>query len=245
MRTRNGFTLIELLVVISIIALLIALLLPSLSAAKRASRATACLSNQRQVGIGQTAFSIDNNGQFPLVADFDAYFAGEFYTWGGVLFYRDSFLSSSEYLYCPSAGVLGGTSRTWDPNVTAPGFGESWGARFTYGMRDGGDQFQIGQEIPIELSKMSAPSDYWVVADTTSSAPVAQVGDGIDGLNGFYILDRFQHLQMLHSGATNILFADGSVRAQKSDDISDEVNSNPEINFLYGPMIYPDGTIEF
>lgn len=46
---RRGFTLIELLVVISIISLLIALLLPSLSAARDSSRAVVCRSNMRQL----------------------------------------------------------------------------------------------------------------------------------------------------------------------------------------------------
>lgn len=47
-----AFTLVELLVVISIIALLIALLLPALQHARTLARSIACLSNQRQVGVG-------------------------------------------------------------------------------------------------------------------------------------------------------------------------------------------------
>ncbi|MEM6551202.1 MAG: type II secretion system protein [Planctomycetota bacterium] len=59
-RTRPGFTLVELLVVISIIALLIAVLLPSLQGAREASRTTICLSNLRQIGIGFGAWHVDH-----------------------------------------------------------------------------------------------------------------------------------------------------------------------------------------
>ncbi len=61
----NGFTLIELLVVISIIALLIALLLPALASAREAGRTVQCLSNERQLGIAVAAYVGDNKGWYP------------------------------------------------------------------------------------------------------------------------------------------------------------------------------------
>ncbi len=64
MYKRNGFTLIELLVVISIIALLIGLLLPALSAAKRSAINAKCLTNLKSMAIASHAYGMDNEGHF-------------------------------------------------------------------------------------------------------------------------------------------------------------------------------------
>ncbi len=65
---RAGFTLVELLVVIGIIALLIGILLPTLSKARESARTIVCLSNQRQVSTGIFMFANDR-GVIPTLSD--------------------------------------------------------------------------------------------------------------------------------------------------------------------------------
>ena len=62
----KAFTLIELLVVISIIALLIAILLPALGAARKSAQNMQCLSNQRQMGIGLTGYALEHKQLLPF-----------------------------------------------------------------------------------------------------------------------------------------------------------------------------------
>lgn len=57
----RAFTLIELLVCISIIALLVAMLIPSLSSARATAKSLQCLSQIRQVGLASTVYAEDNH----------------------------------------------------------------------------------------------------------------------------------------------------------------------------------------
>jgi prepilin-type N-terminal cleavage/methylation domain-containing protein/prepilin-type processing-associated H-X9-DG protein len=82
MRSRNarqtgqpgrGFTLVELLVVVSIVALLIAMLLPALSKARQAAVTIRCAVNLRQIGTGFVMYASDSSGFLPPVNAFKSY----------------------------------------------------------------------------------------------------------------------------------------------------------------------------
>jgi prepilin-type N-terminal cleavage/methylation domain-containing protein len=64
---RRGFTLIELLVVVAIIALLIAILLPSLGKARELSNRSVCAANVRGISQSMNLYAADNNDSYPLV----------------------------------------------------------------------------------------------------------------------------------------------------------------------------------
>ena len=79
---KKAFTLIELLVVISIIALLVSILLPSLQTARELGRRTLCASNLRNFGFGLHLYLVDSNEVFPEVISW--------FRWGGQAGYDDT-----------------------------------------------------------------------------------------------------------------------------------------------------------
>ena len=117
--SKKGFTLIELLVVISIIALLLAILMPALGKVKDAARLTICKSNQHQLIIALATYSADNDGKYPashLEAKGSAYLftwpnhinyhsqynpVGSFNNGGSVYYYLGSYLDDVMSFYCP------------------------------------------------------------------------------------------------------------------------------------------------
>ena len=62
-KESRGFTLVELLVVISIIALLMAILIPALSRARKTAKRVMCLGNLKQMTLGWMAYAENNDGK--------------------------------------------------------------------------------------------------------------------------------------------------------------------------------------
>ena len=77
----DAFTLIELLVVIAIIAILAAILLPVLAQAKKRAIQVQCLNNVRQLGLGMTLYTGENNEVYPFLASKNGYLPQDWIYW--------------------------------------------------------------------------------------------------------------------------------------------------------------------
>jgi prepilin-type processing-associated H-X9-DG protein len=92
---------VELLVVIGIIALLIAILLPSLSRAREQANRTKCLANLRSIGHGMVMYANEHRDRLPntnppmTTEDFDA-------TNGVLVAFNETYLKSAGVFHCPS-----------------------------------------------------------------------------------------------------------------------------------------------
>lgn len=100
----GGFTLIELLVVITVIAILAALLLPSLARAKQKSQGIQCLSNLRQLHVAWQMYCDDNNRLPVSLSQTPTPRAGEWISITGD--YAEAPQGSSLWQYLRSPGVF-------------------------------------------------------------------------------------------------------------------------------------------
>jgi prepilin-type N-terminal cleavage/methylation domain-containing protein/prepilin-type processing-associated H-X9-DG protein len=116
-RSHKGFTLIELLVVISIIALLIALLLPALARAQKLAKNTLCQSNLRQLGVGYNEYISEYS---TMICNWDNTANGQVGSWnaGNWFEYLAPFETTPKVFLCPMT-VINGNAGWLQPSPDA------------------------------------------------------------------------------------------------------------------------------
>ncbi len=198
--SSRGFTLIELLVVIAIVVILLALLTPAIFRARSAADSAACVSNLRQIGVGLLSFASENNGDFPTAGGVIPHGSTDGTTqkpgWTEQL---EPYLGPSLKIYrCPSTALL-------FPNNKV--YGYYLGVRAAF---EGN-----GNWGPVKLQRLQTPSKYILAGDISKPMFTPDDADKDD-----YMQDpAFGGLtKLIHSGKSNILFADGSVRGYKAFD---------------------------
>jgi|YNPNPStandDraft_1061719.scaffolds.fasta_scaffold33218_3 prepilin-type N-terminal cleavage/methylation domain-containing protein/prepilin-type processing-associated H-X9-DG protein len=105
---RRGFTLIELLVVIAIIAILAAILFPVFAKAREKARATACLSNSKQMSTAMFMYSQDYDEMLPWYFNATQYTnlrnAGDANAWFDTMWFGvlQPYIKNWQVVVCPS-----------------------------------------------------------------------------------------------------------------------------------------------
>jgi prepilin-type N-terminal cleavage/methylation domain-containing protein/prepilin-type processing-associated H-X9-DG protein len=207
MHKQQGFTLVELLVVISIIALLMAILAPSLQQARKQAKAVVCMSNLHQWSLAWSMYAQENDG---------SYFGYDMF-WGPLRpYYKDR-----EMHFCPMATrtpddtgwYLGDPFSSWE-------YGNSYGS---YGMNGYFHNPAIGI-----LGGHGALKDHWKgpYVKGAANVPLFLDSNWVDGwpeptdeppeFDGQFDWGFSNNMRRYcvnrHNGVVNGLFADFSVR---------------------------------
>jgi prepilin-type N-terminal cleavage/methylation domain-containing protein/prepilin-type processing-associated H-X9-DG protein len=224
---KHGFTIIELLVVISIVALLVAILLPALGKARQTAQSLQCSSNERQISVAVFTYAADNE---------------EFLPW---LFWRTD-LIDGDYMPGERVGAAGSWSPTYGESIRAAenfrcpidenrqSTDYDWRTSYTgnIGWQPTTDPNWVPQTVPsllgffpahnaaprIRVEDARQPGDtimlyeYWDTGFTGYGNHIRwKAGVWEDGGNRHRGWDAWHPTSVIHNGKMNFTFGDGHV----------------------------------
>ena len=215
---RRGFTLVELLVVIGIVALLISILLPTLTRARESARRAACLSNLRQVHLTFMFYAQDNRDRVPIGyrvnnRQFNSMVfssTSKKFVLFGVL-YKAGYMKDPRIFFCPSEvdpqSLLRSNLNAWPPGNPTQQVYAGYGGR-------------ADSLIPDDLSTAN-PLTFPKLANFHHKALLADL---------FHMPMR---LDTRHRNGINALYGDGSAHWIPRTDFDDELKLCTSISAAY------------
>jgi prepilin-type N-terminal cleavage/methylation domain-containing protein/prepilin-type processing-associated H-X9-DG protein len=210
MYSKRAFTLIELLVVIAVIAILAAMLLPALAAAKQRAWTIACNSNLHQISLGMTMYADDDNGFYPESGGVIPWGQTDPHThcasWMEQIF---SYIQNTNVYKCPANQL--------QPASSQSPFNYFNGARAAYVL--------INDDAPVDSNRIKFPVAYVLSGDTLWSGGGTKIDADKDDYSqncvGGPANGSPSEGWQAHSKGQNILFADGHSKWYKGYDTNE------------------------
>ena len=237
-----AFTLLELLVVIGIIAILAALLLPVLSAAKKRAAQATCINDLNQLGLGLHMYIDDSNGTFPgMASQHSGFQAADWIYWRTndpahpvqkspiVIALANA---SSTLFRCPLD--IDDRARIAQADAVNGPYLYSY-ALTSYNVVNDANPgmssvFTGGQSLPFKLSSVRNPATKIMLAEEVASDSSSDNPTGASVINdGRWMPEDPDPLTARHNGRADVTFADGHVEPETSDFGDDITNSKPSL----------------
>ena len=194
----KGFTLVELLVVSCIISILLALLVPSLKAARDHAMSIVCANNLKQTGTALLNYSVEYDGLLPAV--YDNY--------------------SKPWTYrLMSGGYLGSTPPSGWVNKSSPLVCPSYAPKvYTNEFACYGMALYDNWNVSINLPTVSNPVRYPIIGDSLGLSAGLPTTQGY-AMYTYSMSAAATLLHIRHFNAANVFFADGHCSAMQANDI--------------------------